>query len=69
MNDPISFLVVAITILFPIGMAYTYGGGLKGALALFIVIGIPILLMISTGEKMAILAFFPCLFLAKQMFD
>jgi hypothetical protein len=63
-----SFFVVAITILFPIGMAYQYAGG-KGVLALFIVLGIPIFLMISTGEKMAILAFFPCIFLAQKMFD
>ncbi len=68
MNDPMSFFVVAITILFPIGMAYQYAGG-KGVLALFIVLGIPIFLMISTGEKMAILAFFPCIFLAQKMFD
>lgn len=63
MNDPMSFFVVVISILFPIGMAYQYAGG-KGVLALFIVLGIPILLMISTGEKMAILAFFSLYFLS-----
>jgi hypothetical protein len=67
-NDPLSFFVVAISILFPIGMAYLYAGG-KGVLGLLIVLGIPMFLMISTGEKMALLAFFPCIFLAQKMFD